>query len=81
MGAAHARVRQAQHVAHARFQQFFGNGQVAPLGHAGGSHRAGIAQHQHGVFIAIERLIGHGLEHLGLAVKDQRLAAVHQQML
>ena len=79
--ATHAGVAQAQHVAHACSEKFGRNRQVAPLRHAGRAHRTGVAQDQNRVFITIQRLVGHGFEHLGLVVKYQGPAPVFQQFL
>ena len=51
--------------AHAGREQFLRDRQPAPFGHARGAHRAGVAQHQHGVFVAIECRVGAALDHLG----------------
>ena len=46
---AHARVRDADHVAHALREQLFRDREVAPFGKPRCAHRACIAQDQHGV--------------------------------
>ena len=47
MGAAHAPVADADHVAHALLQKLFRDRQVAPFRHARRADRARIAQHDH----------------------------------
>lgn len=47
-GSAHPGIGNPHHVGDALAQQLAGDGQLAPFGHAGGTARAGIAQHQHG---------------------------------
>ena len=47
--AAHARVRDPHHVAHACLQQLLRNRQHAPLGHPRPAQRAGMLQHEHRV--------------------------------
>src|SRR6266852_4416765 len=44
-GAAHAAVREAQHVAHARLHKLPGNRQHPPFGHAGSALGTGILEH------------------------------------
>jgi len=46
-GAAHPRIRQPHHVAHALLHQFCGDRQHAPFRHARSALRAGIAQNHH----------------------------------
>ena len=46
-GAAHARVRDAQHVGHALAQQLRRDRQLAPLGHARAALRAAVLEHEH----------------------------------
>ena len=45
--AAHARVGDAHHVAHALREQLLRDRQLAPLGHAGRAERARVLQHEH----------------------------------
>ena len=71
-GAAHARVRDAQHVAMALPDQRLGDRQHAPFRHAGTAERPGIAQHQHMVRGNVEILVVDRRLHLGIAVEHQR---------
>ena len=50
-GAAHARVGDAHHVAHALLEQLLRDRQLAPLGHARRALRARALQHQHRVLV------------------------------
>ena len=55
--AAHARIGDAHHVAHALLQQLLRDRQHAPFRHAGAALRAGIAQHQHVVRRDVEIVV------------------------
>ena len=61
-GAAHARIGDAQHVAHALLQQLLRDRQHAPFRHARPALRAGIAQHHDVVGRDIEIGIVHAFD-------------------
>ena len=78
--AAHAGIRQAQHVAHTLLHQFGRYRQHAPLGHARAAQRAGIAQHQDVVGVHIEIGVVDRLFHRGIVVEDQCASGVLEQV-
>ena len=79
-GAAHARVADPHHVAHALLQQLLRDRQHAPLGHAGAALRAGVAQHQHVRGGDVEALVVDRGLHRRIVVEDERRPGVAQQL-
>ena len=79
-GATHARIGQANHVAHTLGQEFARDGQLAPFGHAGAALWPGIAQHQHMVGGDVQIFVIHSGLHLGVAVKNHGWTCVLAQM-
>ncbi len=56
-GAAHSGVGNADHVAHAGFEQFFGNRQHAPLGHARSADGSCVLEDDDGVSRDVEGVV------------------------
>ncbi len=79
MGARHAAVANAHHVAHALAQQFFGDGKIAPFGHSRRADGAGIAQDDHPILGNIEIGVVERAVHLGGVVENDGRAAVAQE--
>ena len=79
-GAAHARVRNTHHVAHAFFQQLFRNRQLPPFRHAGAAERAAVLQHQHGVFIYHQAVAIDPRVHFVVILEHHRRTGVFVQM-
>ncbi len=71
-GAAHARVRQPHHVAHALLHEFCGDRQHAPFRHPRPALRARVAQDQHVIGRHVEIGIVDRLLHRGIVVEHQR---------
>ena len=80
-GAAHARVRDAQHVGHALAQELGRNRQLAPLGHAGPALGAAVLEHQHGGGVDRQVVVVDVLEQVGARLEHVRPAAVTEQLL
>ena len=81
-GAAHARVRDAHHVAHALRQQLLRDRQHAPLGHARAAERSGILQHQHRVGRHRQiRIVDPRLQVVVVAEHDRRAGVLQQPRL
>ncbi len=78
-GAAHARVRQTQHVFHAELEQLGRDRQHAPLGHAG-AFGAGVAQDEDVVAGDVEVRVIDGALQRRVVVEDERAAGVLEQV-
>ena len=79
-GAAHARIADAHHVAHALFYQFGGDGHHAPLRHAGATLGPCIAQDHDVVFGDVEVQVVHGFFQAGVVVKHHGRAGVFLEL-
>lgn len=78
-GSAHPGIGNPHHVGDALAQQLAGDGQLAPFGHAGGTARAGIAQHQHGIRGDIQVGVVEAGHHVAHVVEHHGGPLVHQQ--
>ena len=74
--AAHARVGDAHHVAHALGQQFLRDRQLAPFRHARRAERSGVLEHQDRVLVDVEVRIVDARRHVVVVVEHDRLARV-----
>ena len=79
-GAAHPRVGDAHHVAHALLYQLGRHWQHAPFRHARPALRPGIAQDQHRVLGRVQILVVDRRLHGGIIVEDQRRPGVLQEL-
>ena len=77
---AHARIGDADHVAHALLQQLLRDREHAPLRHAGAPERAGIAQHQDRGGVDLERLVVDAAGHVVVVVEHHGFAGVPKQL-
>lgn len=75
-GARHAAVRETDHVAHALHEEFFRDGQLAPLGHTWSADGAGVAEDEDVVRGDIEVHVLDGEFHRWVAVEDEGRAGV-----
>ena len=77
--AAHARVGDAHHVAHALGEQLLGDGQHPPLGHAGGAQGTGVLEHEHRVGGDGQRGVVDPLLEVVVVAEDDRGPRVPQE--
>ena len=79
-GAAHAGIRNSEHVFNALLDQLGRDRQHAPLGHARAALRAGVAQDHHVVGRDIQVRVVDGFFHARVIVKHQRRAGVLEEV-
>src|SRR5882672_4233015 len=79
-GAAHARVRQAHHVAHPLLEELLRHRQHAPFGHARAAERPGVAQHQHRVGVDLEVVAIDARRHVVVVLEYHGFPGVLEQL-
>ena len=77
--AAHPCVRDPHDVVHACLEELGGDRQMPPFGKSRPAQRAGVLKHHDGVLVHVEVVVDARPERF-VAVEDQRLAAVPQQV-
>ena len=75
-GAAHARVGNAHHVAHAGAHELLRDRQHAPFRHAGAAFRPGVLEHQHMIGRDVEIVALNFARHVVVILECDRLAAM-----
>src|SRR5918999_3532079 len=78
--AAHARIRDAHHVAHALLEELLRHRQHAPLGHPGAAERAGVAQHENAGGVDLEIVAVDARGHVAVVLEDHGLAHMLEKL-
>ena len=72
--AGHAGVADPHHVAHALLQQLLRDREHPPLRHPRAAQRPGVAQHEHGVRVDVQRRVVDARRHVVVVLEDDRPA-------
>ncbi len=79
-GAAHAGVRDADHVADAGFEEFLRDGEHAPFWHAGAAERTGVAENENGFRGDVEVVRVDDLLEFRVGIEDEGGAGMGEQV-
>src|SRR5918992_1638957 len=74
--AAHARIRDAHHVAHALLEELLRHRQHAPLRHSRAAERPGVPQHEHRIRVRVQVVAVDARSHVVVVLEHDRLARV-----